>query len=241
MGETARIHSFEPFGTVDGPGIRFVVFMQGCHYRCLYCHNPDTWDTEAGAEYSVSQVMNELERYKAYMDSSGGGITVTGGEPLIQIDFVTQLFYECRKKGIHTTLDTSGFTSAEGAKLDKLLEYTDLILLDIKHMDSVMHKNITGFSNQSGIAFFNRLVKNNKRIWIRYVIVPGLTDDEQGITALRDFFIKNKSIEKIEFLPFHKMGSYKWSQLGLDFSLKNVIIPTKDYIKKLNNYISNQY
>lgn len=224
MNNVGRIHSFESFGTVDGPGIRFVIFMQGCHFRCLYCHNPDTWELEGGKGYSVEEVMAKIKRFIPYFRSSGGGITVSGGEPLLQIDFLSELFKKCKEQDIHTTIDTNGnvSVSVEKEKLDTLLEYTDLVLLDIKHIDPVFHRRLTSLSNENVINFARYL--DNKRIpvWLRYVVVPGLTDNPVELKKLSKFLSGLSNLEKVELLPFHKMGEYKWKELGLPYELEEI-------------------
>ncbi len=229
-----RIHSFESFGTVDGPGIRFVVFMQGCPFRCLYCHNPDTWSLDAGSEYSVDEVMQKIERYSSYIKASGGGITVTGGEPLMQTDFVTELFKACKAQGINTALDTNGYTVIPEScgKLDELLEYTDLVLLDIKHINPEQHLAITGCSNLHTLEFAEYLDKMKVPVWIRYVVVPGLTDDEAGLRRLSDFIRKLSNVERVELLPFHKLGEFKWKELKLQYSLVDTPEATEEDIAR---------
>ncbi len=230
-----KIHSFESFGTVDGPGIRFVVFMQGCPFKCLYCHNPDSWDALGGTEYTVAEVLEKAKRYKPYFEKSGGGITVSGGEPLMQVDFVTELFRRCKEEGIHTALDTNGY--ACGAKRDTLLEYTDLVLLDIKHMNNTVHRVLTGFSNDSTLGFAQHLDHKNIPIWLRYVVVPGLTDDEINIRKLKAFIDGLTNIEKIELLPFHKMGEYKWKELNLDYTLSDTLEATVEDMERIRKIV----
>ncbi len=248
MGIKGRIHSFETFGTVDGPGIRFVVFMQGCPFRCLYCHNPDTWSENAGTEYSVKEVIERVMRYKDYYGAEGG-ITVSGGEPLLQLDFLMALFKECKAKGINTALDTNGYfggllyerefqRGCQNNKVLELLKYSDLVLLDIKHMDGVTHKKLTGFENNHVLSFARLLDEQSIPVWIRYVVVPGVTDDPKGIDQLFEFLKELSNIKKIEFLPFHKLGSHKWEQLGLDFSLAGTKEPSKEDIEKLTERFS---
>lgn len=223
---TGKLHSFESCGTVDGLGIRFVVFTQGCWLRCKYCHNPDTWNIKnAKYERSVPFVMNEIVKYKDFY-ANGGGVTVTGGEPLMQIDFVRELFKECKKEGIHTALDTSGFLFNDEVK--ELLEYTDLVLLDIKSIDSNIYKNLTGASLEPTINFAKYLSQINKPMWIRHVLVPGITDDKTHLEELASFVKDLNCVEKVEVLPFHKMGEYKWKELNLVYQLSSVSIPTND-------------
>ncbi len=229
---TGRIHSFESFGTLDGPGIRFVVFMQGCPLRCIYCHNRDTWDTSGGVSYAVNDVMAELDKYKSYFLFSGGGITVSGGEPLLQLEFVAELFRSCRSQGIHTALDTSGFTGAAGPEaVDALLAVTDLVLLDIKHPCDSGHKLITGVGREKPAAFAKLLSDRSIPVWIRYVLVPGHTDSQSDLKATAAFIKSLSNVQKVEVLPYHSMGAYKWRELGLPYPLKGVEPPDDDAVK----------
>lgn len=228
-----RIHSFESFGTVDGPGIRFVVFLQGCPLRCQYCHNPDTWGA-GGTEYSVEEVVQRVLRYKNYFGDTGG-VTVTGGEPLLQIDFVTELFTLLKAKGIHTCIDTSGITfkkDSEGSveKHKKLLAVTDLVLLDIKHIDDEACQKLTGQSNENTLAFAKFLSDNGVKTWIRQVLVPHITDKEEDLRKLRAFIDTLATVEKVEVLPYHTMGAVKYEKLGMEYPLKDVSAPTKERV-----------
>lgn len=232
---TGRIHSFESFGTVDGPGIRFVVFMQGCPLRCQYCHNPDTWKS-GGKEYMQEEIVARVLKYKNYFGDNGG-ITVTGGEPLLQIDFLIGLFKLLKEKGIHTCIDTSGITFQADSKKSvekhkELLNYTDLVLLDIKHIDEEACKKLTGQSNRNTLAFARFLSENGKKIWIRQVLVPGITDDEQSLRRTRVFIDGLKTVEKVEVLPYHTMGVVKYEELGLKYPLEGVEAPTKASVEK---------
>ena len=231
---TGRIHSFESFGTVDGPGIRFVVFLQGCPLRCKYCHNPDTWGA-GGKEYSAEEVARQALRYKNYFGDKGG-VTATGGEPLLQIDFVIELFSILKSKGIHTCVDTSGITfkatdEKSVEKHKKLLEVTDLFLLDIKHIDSAGHKELTGQGNENTLAFAKFLSDKGKKMWIRHVLVPGITDDDKLLEKLKAFVDELKTVEKVEVLPYHTMGVVKYEKLGLDYPLKDVAAPEKERVQ----------
>lgn len=237
-----RIHSFESFGTVDGPGIRFVVFMQGCPFRCLYCHNPDTWSFEGGNEYSAEEVMKKIKRYIPYFKASKGGVTVSGGEPLMQVEFVTELFKKCKEEGIHTTIDTNGYTehcqlSTVSCQLSSLLDNTDLVLIDIKHINPEVHQSLTGFPNEPTLDFAKYLDSRNIPVWIRYVVVPGLTDDEISLKKLGEFIKSLSNVEKLELLAFHKAGEYKWKELGFDYVLESTPSATDEDIKKVKNLI----
>ncbi len=228
-----RIHSFESFGTVDGPGIRFVVFLQGCPLRCQYCHNPDTWGA-GGEEYTAEDVVNRAWKYRNYFGEKGG-VTVTGGEPLLQIDFVIELFTLLKEKGLHTCVDTSGITfraldKACVEKHEKLLEVTDLFLLDIKHIDDEECKKLTGKSNENTLAFAKFLSEHNKKIWIRQVLVPTLTDNDEALERTKAFIDTLQTVEKVEVLPYHTMGIVKYEKLGMDYPLKGVEAPTKERV-----------
>jgi pyruvate formate lyase activating enzyme len=230
-----RIHSVESFGTVDGPGIRLVVFMQGCPARCAYCHNPDTWDICGGKEMSVDEVLALYEKNKSFY--SKGGITVSGGEPLLQLDFLSELFRAAKARGIHTCIDTSGITftleNAESVeKHRKLLAVTDLVMLDIKHIDDEKCKVLTGHSNARTLAFAKFLSDEGKATWIRQVLVPGFTDDEETLQQTRAFIDTLKTVEKVEVLPYHTMGVVKYEKLGMEYPLKDVEAPKKERVQR---------
>lgn len=214
-----RIHSIETFGTVDGPGIRFVVFMQGCPLKCLYCHNRDTWEVNAGNETNVDDLVSEIKRYIPYMKSSGGGVTVSGGEPLLQAKFVTTLFKKLKSSNIHTALDTAGSIPIN-SDIEELLQYADLVLLDIKHIDDEKSKILTGLSNKNNLDFAKYLDAHNIPVWIRQVLVPGYTDDEKDLLDLKNFISTLSNVEKVEFLPYHDLGKFKWKELGFEYALE---------------------
>jgi pyruvate formate lyase activating enzyme len=230
MTTKGRIHSLESCGTVDGPGIRFVVFMQGCPLRCQYCHNPDTWKISDGREMEVQELVDEIIKYKSYMHFSGGGVTITGGEPLLQAPFVLELLKACKELGIHTAIDTSGYLYNDTIK--EILDYTDLVLLDIKVYNMTKYKDLTGVELNPTLTFMSYLAKINKPTWVRYVLVPNLTDHEEDIEALAKFLSEFKNIEKLELLAFHKMGEYKWEELGYDYKLKNTPEPSQAQLIK---------
>lgn len=230
LNKTGRIHSFETFGTLDGPGIRFVVFMQGCQLRCLYCHNRDTWEVGGGKQYTVGQVMDEAKKFISYMRFSGGGITLSGGEPTLQPGFAEELFKSCHNLGIHTALDTNGHTEVE--RLGGLLECTDLILLDIKHIQDYKHRIVTGAGLDKTAAFARRVSGMGIPLWIRYVLVPGLTDDEDDLSSTAEFIRSLSSVQKVEVLPYHCMGAYKWEKLGEKYPLSLVQEPTGESLEK---------
>lgn len=230
------IHSIENFGTVDGPGVRFVVFTQGCKMRCQFCHNPDTWKlkTDISKERSADDVLAEALRFRSYWGKDGG-ITVSGGEPLLQLDFLLDLFKKAKALGIHTTIDTCGkpFTTEEPffSKFNELLEYTDLILFDIKHIDNQGHKELTGQSNDNILEMAQYLSDIGQPVWIRHVLVPNRTDYDQFLIRLDAFIQTLKNVEKVEVLPYHTMGKFKWDKLGLEYPLEGINPPEQDRIK----------
>lgn len=217
----AKVHSIESFGTVDGPGIRFVLFLQGCHLQCKYCHNRDTWDIKGGEYKSLEEIVEKIKRYKNYITVSGGGVTVTGGEPLLQVKFLIELFKRLKKEGIHTCIDTSGMVAITD-DIKEVLKYTDLVLLDIKHIDEEKCKKLVGISNKRELEFAQYLSKNNIKIWIRQVLVPGYTDAEEDLLKLKRFIKSLKTVEKVQVLPYHSMGRFKWEKLGFKYELEDV-------------------
>ncbi|TCK99726.1 pyruvate formate lyase activating enzyme [Natranaerovirga hydrolytica] len=228
-----RIHSLESCGTVDGPGIRFVVFMQGCPLRCQYCHNPDTWKLSNGKEMDTDSLLDEILKYSSYMRFSGGGVTMTGGEPLLQLDFVKEILKGCKENEIHTALDTSGYIFNDNVK--DVLDYTDLVLLDVKGYNKDKYKDLTGVALDPTLDFLSYLNTINKPTWVRFVLVPNLTDDEKDLHDLAKFLSTFNNIERLELLPFHKMGEYKWEELGYEYKLKNTDEPTEQGILKAKN------
>ena len=230
-----KIHSFESCGTVDGPGIRFVVFMQGCPLRCQYCHNPDTWDTQKGNLMTAADLMTEITKYRSYMNFSGGGVTITGGEPMLQPDFVLEVFKSCKAEGIHTALDTSGFILNDSVK--EVLSYTDLILLDIKSINPDTFKRVTSFSLDPVLSFAQYAASQQIDMWVRFVLVPGLTDNLEDVAELGKYIQTLSSVKKIEVLPFHKMGEYKWETLGFDYQLKDTPSPDKALVEEVKSIL----
>ena len=221
-----RIHSLESFGTVDGPGVRYVVFFQGCPMRCAYCHNPDTWSTKGGTEMEASYIIEQYERNKGFY-ANGGGLTVTGGEPLLQIDFLIELFTLAKEKGIHTCIDTSGITykpdnAAYIEKLDKLMPLTDLVMLDIKHIDPQKHIELTEQPNDGILAFTKYLDEKNVPVWIRHVVVPTITDDDKYLFELGYFIGQLNNLKALDVLPYHDMAKPKYEKLGMDYKLKHI-------------------
>lgn len=230
-----RIHSVESFGSADGPGVRYIVFLKGCNMRCQYCHNPDTWAKDGGELMTPEEVLKKALRYKTYWKEKGG-ITVSGGEALLQIDFVTELFRLAKEKGVNTCLDTSGnpFSLEEPfkSKFDELMKYTDLFMLDIKHMDDAAHRKLTGQTNQNILEMAAYLSDHGKAIWIRHVLVPGITTEEDELHRLRSFLDTLKTVERVEVLPYHTLGVFKWKELGIPYQLEGVDPPTKEQIDR---------
>lgn len=241
---TGKIHSLESFGTVDGPGTRFVVFVKGCPMRCLYCHNPDTWEMAGATEMTVEQILEKYQSTKEFYRN--GGLTVTGGEPLVQIDFVTELFEQAKTLGIHTCLDTSGIMFREDseellAKYDRLMAVTDLVMLDIKHIDDTEHRKLTGQPNGNILAFARYLDRKGVDVWIRHVVVPGITDVEEYLIRLGEFMAELHNIKALDVLPYHTMGIVKYENLGKEYPLKGVKPLSKQEAIKARNIILRAY
>ena len=233
--ELGNIHSLETFGTVDGPGVRFVVFMQGCPMRCKYCHNPDTWDVHANTKMSVDELLSKYDGVKEFLKN--GGLTVSGGEPLLQIDFITNLFKSAKEKNIHTALDTSGILFDNSNKYDELIKYTDLVLLDIKHIDDNEHKKLTGHSNKSVLNFAHYLDENHIPVWIRHVVVPDITYNEEYLKELGKFIGTLKNVKMLEVLPYHDMAKEKYKKLNISYVLENTPPATKEQAVKAKEII----
>ena len=229
---TGYIHSKESFGTVDGPGIRYVLFMQGCPMRCLYCHNPDTWEVNAGTLITTDEILNEYRKNSSFY--TNGGITVTGGEPLLQIDFVTELFQKAKAEGIHTCIDTSGitFNPNKTEKFDELVKYTDLVMLDIKHIDSEKHNALTGHGNENILAFAKYLEEKNIPLWVRHIIVEGITDYPEDLVKLGEFIGTLGNLKALDVLPYHTMGVGKYEEMGIPYPLKDLkALPLSEAVK----------
>lgn len=228
------VHSLESFGSVDGPGVRYVIFLAGCAMRCQFCHNPDTWNMQTGTPYTADALLEKAMRYRSYWGENGG-ITVSGGEPLLQIDFLIELFRKAKEQGIHTTLDTSGnpFTREEPffGKFQELMKYTDLFLLDIKQIDDEQHKILTGCTNQNILDLARYLSDEKKSVWIRHVLVPQRSDNDEYLDRLRAFLDTLQNVERVEVLPYHTLGVYKWKELGLSYPLEGIDPPTKERIE----------
>ena len=238
------IHSTESFGTVDGPGIRFVVFLQGCPLRCLYCHNPDTWDNNKGAEITAEEILDEYNKNRDFYKR--GGITVTGGEPLLQLDFVIDLFRKAKEQGIHTCLDTSGavFNKKSDSlvtKFDELMKHTDLVMLDIKHIENEKHKALTGSPNHNILDFASYLEEKNIPLWIRHVVVPGHTDNKEDLKKLGRYLAHLKNLKALDVLPYHTMGVNKYEELGIIYPLKGVPSLSVQEAVKAKSYIMEGY
>ena len=212
-----RIHSFESLGAVDGPGIRFIIFMQGCHLKCKYCQNRDTWDLKGGIEYETDDVLEKILRYKNYI-TPNGGVTISGGEPLLQVDFLIELFEKLKKEKIHTCIDTSGSVALTD-KVKKLIDLTDLFLLDIKCINDEICKDLTGVSNKKELEFAQYLSENNKKMWIRQVLIPQITDNESDLKELSKYLKCLNGVEKFELLKYHDLGRFKWENLNLEYPL----------------------
>ena len=224
----AYIHSVETAGMVDGPGIRYTIFFQGCALRCKYCHNPDTWRLMGGTEMTVSELLEDVLRYRSFMRFSGGGVTITGGDPFMQPEFLIELLAALKGKGIHTALDTAGYTG--GSNAEKALVNTDLLLLDIKSINPEIYKEITGVRIDASLRMLDIACRMGVETWIRFVLVPGLTDNFDHIRQMRDFLAGFDNITKIEVLPFHKMGEYKWANLGIKYELADTQPPEIDML-----------
>lgn len=233
-----RIHSEVSFSKVDGPGIRYVVFMQGCNLRCRFCHNVDTWSRTSGKMLEAKEIAKNILKALPYIKNSNGGVTISGGEPLLQVEFLIELFKILKKYDIHIALDTAGNFNTNENGLDELLKYVDLVLFDIKHIDNEEHKKLVGFGNTK-ILKMAKYISNEKEVpmWVRIVYIPGITDKGDSFERYRKFIKNLKSVKKIEVLPYHEMGMYKWKELGMDYTLKNIRIPSKEECKKIEEFL----
>lgn len=224
------IHSVESLGTQDGPGIRYVIFTQGCPLRCKYCHNPDTWCMTDGQEIEVEELMNKILRCKPFISRSKGGVTISGGEPTLQLEFVLELLKRCQEEGIHTAIDTSGYVDKD--KFEELLPYIDLVLLDIKHIDDIEHQELTGVSNSKIFEILNLLEERNKSFWIRHVVVPGINDKIDYLEELAELLVPLANLEKLELIAYHELGVHKWETIGLEYELKGTNPPSAEQMDK---------
>ena len=229
------IHSIDTGGMVDGPGIRYIVFLAGCSLRCKYCHNPDTWKPKGGKQVTVSDTIRDIRKYQSYLKFSGGGVTVTGGEPFVQPDFLMELLAACKHYGIHTALDTSGHTNIQAA--EKVLDYTDLVLLDIKSINPETYKELTKVPLDKTLDFLKLSERLNVPVWIRFVLVPGHTDNLEDIQKMADFLKPFANIAKVEVLPFHKLGEYKWENLDMPYELADIQPPSKELLDKVKGIL----
>ncbi len=228
------IHSTESFGSVDGPGVRFIIFLQGCKMRCKYCHNPDSWKTETTDIRSADELLDQAQRFKSYWGEKGG-ITVSGGEPLLQIDFLLELFKKAKERGINTCIDTAlqPFTREEPffSKFEELMQYTDLLLVDIKHIDPKEHKELTAQPNDNILDGLSYLKEIGKPIWIRHVLVPGITDVDEYLEKTKTYIDTLSNVERVEVLPYHTLGLHKWEELGIPYRLEGVDAPSKERVE----------
>lgn len=238
--EQGYVHSLESFGSVDGPGVRFVIFFAGCAMRCQFCHNADTWNMKNGELYTVDALLKTALKYRTYWGKEGG-ITVSGGEPLLQIGFLTELFRRAKAEGVHTTLDTSGnpFTREEPffGKFRKLMDVTDLVLLDLKHIDDVQHRVLTGCTNKNILDMAEYLSEIGKPVWIRHVLVPERSDNDVYLEKLSAFIEKLDNVKRVEVLPYHTLGAFKWKELGMEYPLEGIEPPTKERIENANRIL----
>ena len=234
------VHSLESFGSVDGPGVRYIIFLTGCAMRCQFCHNPDTWDMKKGTLYTTDELLEKAMKYRSYWKNDGG-ITVSGGEPLLQIDFLTELFRKAKANGIHTTLDTSGnpFTREEPffSKFNELMKYTDLVMLDIKHIDDEQHKILTGCTNKNILDLARYLSDIKKPVWIRHVLVAERSDYDVYLIKLDEFIQSLDNVQKVEVLPYHTLGAYKWDELGYEYKLKGIDPPSVERVENANKLL----
>ena len=245
MSITGKIHSCESFGAADGPGVRYIVFLQGCKMRCKYCHNPDTWNLSGGEEKTADELIQSALKFKKYWGDKGG-ITISGGEPLLQIDFLIDLLKKAKEEGIHTTIDTAGnpFTREEPffAKFEELMKYTDLLLLDLKEINPKRHKELTGFENSNILEMAKYLSEIGKPVWIRHVLVPENSDFDEDLTALGEFIGSLSNVEKVEVLPYHTLGKFKWDNLGIAYQLDGINSPEQERIKNAQQLLGcNKY
>lgn len=239
-----RIHSVETFGTVDGPGVRYIVFMQGCLLRCQFCHNPDTWKIGDGKQVTVDELISDIESYLPFFKSTNGGVTVSGGEPLLQAKFLVELFKELKKRGIHTAIDTSSGCFSHSPTflktLDELMEVTDLVLLDLKQINPEKHVKLTGLSNDHILDFANYLAEKKMPVWVRHVLIPEVTDVDTDLEKLSQFIDMLPNVEKVEVLPYHQLGVYKWEALGLEYTLQDTKPPTKERIANAERILARE-
>lgn len=229
-----KIHSIETMGLVDGPGIRFVVFMQGCNIRCAYCHNPDTWTKDGGQQYTPYELVEKIKKYRTYFEASGGGVTFSGGEPLLQGDFLIETLKLCKESGIHTAIDTAGVGNGN---YKEILKYTDLVLFDIKHIDAEKYEDLVKHSMDESLKFLKAVQESNTKMWIRHVVVPGVTDSKEHLIKVKEFIDTLKNVEKVELLPYHVLGCNKYEVMGVKYRLEGVEPMDKEKLKEMENEI----
>ena len=234
---TTKIHSKESAGTVDGPGMRYVIFFQGCPLRCKFCHNPDTWNIDGGKLVNVSEIYKDVIQYKPFMKFSKGGFTASGGEPMLHKKFLASLFELLKGAEVHTAIDTSGYTTIN-EDLDKLLEFTDLVLLDIKHLVSEKHLEMTGVNNNKTLKFLSHLRDKKIDTWVRWVVLPGFNDSEEYARSFGEFIAQYPNVKQVELLPYHEMGKYKWKELGLEYKLDDMETPSKEKIDEISSILA---
>ena len=227
------IHSIESLGTVDGPGVRFVIFTQGCPHRCLYCHNPDTWRLKGGRLVASGDLLDQIEQTSEFLKRAGGGVTISGGEPLVQPKFVASIFRGCKEMKLHTALDTTGYLGTKVS--DELLADIDLVLLDIKSFEPETYRRVCGVDLQPTLDFAQRLERLGRKMWIRFVLVPGLTDAPANVEGLADFVASLKMVERVEVAPFHKLGEFKWKELRMPYQLDKTEPPTPEAIARVHD------
>ena len=227
------IHSIESLGTVDGPGVRFVIFTQGCPHRCLYCHNPDTWRLKGGKLVASGDLLDQIEQTSGFLKRAGGGVTISGGEPLVQPKFVASIFRGCKEMKLHTALDTTGYLGTKVS--DELLADIDLVLLDIKSFEPETYRRVCGVDLQPTLDFAQRLERLGRKMWIRFVLVPGLTDAPANVEGLADFVASLKMVERVEVAPFHKLGEFKWKELRMPYQLDKTEAPTPAAIARVHD------
>lgn len=238
MSVLGRIHSIESCGTVDGPGIRFIAFFQGCLLRCLYCHNRDTWNLRGGRLVTVDELMQEAHAYRHFMKASGGGVTASGGEAVLQAEFVRDWFRAAQADGLNTCLDTNGFVRQYNNIIDELIDATDLVMLDLKQINDEVHRKLVGVPNRRPLEFARYLAKRGQRTWIRYVVVPGYTDDDDSAHRLGQFTENMTNIEKIELLPYHELGKHKWEAYNEPYKLEGVHSPPAETLERIKNILT---
>ena len=232
------IHSVETLGTVDGPGVRFVIFSQGCPHRCLYCHNPDTWRLKGGRLVASADLLDQIENASTFLKRANGGVTISGGEPLVQPKFIASIFRGCKEMNLHTALDTTGYLGGKAS--DAMLGDIDLVLLDIKSYDRETYRRVCGVAIEPTLDFARRLDRMGRRMWIRFVLVPGLTDEKANIEGLADFAASLTMVERVEIAPFHKMGEFKWQELRMPYQLTETPPPTPESIAEVRRVFSSR-